>query len=61
MKATTMIIIGQNTEYLIHPEETLADNFAIMVMEKQPARSQWVIDKMKSLLENKKKNVVGIN
>ena len=53
--------VGENTNYLIHPEEILADNFAIMVMEKQPVKSQWVIDKMKSLLENKNKNVVGIN
>ncbi|MBN2589792.1 MAG: hypothetical protein JXA96_08010 [Sedimentisphaerales bacterium] len=53
--------VGENTNYLIHPEEILADNFAIMVLEKQPVKSQWVIDKMKSLLENKNKNVVGID
>ena len=53
--------VGKNTSYLIHPEEILADNFPIMVLERQPVRSQWVIDKMKSLLENKNKNVVGTN
>ncbi len=53
--------VGENTSYLIHPEEILADNFAIMVLEKQPVKSQWVIDKMKSLLVNKNKNVVGTN
>ena len=53
--------VGENTSYLIHPEEILADNFAIMVLDKQPVKSQWVIDKMKSLLENKNKNVVGTN
>ena len=53
--------VGENTNYLIHPEEILADNFAIMVLDKQPVKSKWVIDKMKSLLENKNKNVVGTN
>ena len=53
--------VGENTNYLIHPEEILADNFAIMVLDKKPVQSKWVIDKMKPLLENKNKNVVGIN
>lgn len=52
--------VGENTSYLIHPEEILADNFAIMVFDKKPVKSKWVIDKMKPLLENKNKNVVGI-
>jgi hypothetical protein len=53
--------VGENTSYLIHPEEILADNFEIMVLGKQPAKSQWVIDKMKSLLENKNPKGVGLN
>ena len=53
--------VGDNTNYLIHPEEILADNFSIMVLGKQPPKSQWVIDKMKSLLENKNPNGVGLN
>jgi len=53
--------VGNNTSYLIHPEEILADNFSLMVLEKQNVNSQWVIDKMKPLLENKNKNVVGTN
>jgi hypothetical protein len=53
--------VGENTNYLIHPEEILADNFEIMVLGKQPAKSQWVIDKMKSLLENKNTKGVGLN
>ncbi len=52
--------VGENTSYLIHPEEILADNFAIMVLDKKSVKSKWVIDKMKLLLENKNKNVVGI-
>jgi len=27
-------LIGSNTGYIIHPEETLADNFTFMIMEK---------------------------
>ena len=45
--------VGNNTSYLIHPEEILADNFTIMVLGNQPAKSKWVIDKMQSVLENK--------
>ena len=44
--------VGENTSYLIHPEEILADNFVMMVMEQRPAKSKWVIDKMRSVLEN---------
>lgn len=53
--------VGENTDYLIHPEEILADNFAIMVLAKQSVKSKWVIDKMKSLLKNKNKNAVGMD
>jgi hypothetical protein len=53
--------VGENTSYLIHPEEILADDFAIMVLGKQPVKSKWVIEKMQALLENKKPRGVGIN
>ena len=53
--------VGENTNYVIHPEEILADNFAMMVLEKQPIKSKWVIDKMRMLLENKNPKGVGIN
>lgn len=43
--------VGSNTSYLFHPEEILADNFTIMIMG-QPVKSKWVIDKMRSVLEN---------
>lgn len=36
---------GENTDYVIHPEEIIADNFALFVVEGQ-AKSQWVIDEL---------------
>ena len=53
--------VGENTSYVIHPEEILADNFALMVMGRQPVKSNWVIDKMKDQLGNKKSGGVGVN
>jgi hypothetical protein len=53
--------IGENTGYVIHPEEILADNFTIMVMGRQPVKSKWVIDKMRDLLANKSPRSVGVN
>ncbi|MBN1974738.1 MAG: hypothetical protein JW787_13950 [Sedimentisphaerales bacterium] len=52
--------VGENTGYLIHPEEILADNFAMMVMGRQPVKSKWVIDKMQSMLETKSQKGVGL-
>jgi hypothetical protein len=42
--------IGRNTGYIIHPEETLADNFSLMVMEKTGLPSPEVIAKMREIL-----------
>lgn len=53
--------VGENTNYVIHPEEILADNFAIMVLGKRPVKSKWVIDKMRALLKNKNPGGIGIN
>ncbi len=53
--------VGENTNYTIHPEEILADNFAMMVLGKQPVKSKWVIDKMRTILKNKNPGGVGIN
>ena len=41
--------IGKNTNYIIHPEEILADNFALLVMG-QKVSSPWLLDKLKSFL-----------
>ena len=42
--------IGRNTGYIIHPEETLADNFWMMVLGSDRIRDAWVIDEMKKVL-----------
>lgn len=34
---------GGNTDYIIHPEEILADNFSIYIMDLE-VNEQWVID-----------------
>lgn len=42
--------VGRNTEYIIHPEEILADNFALLVLGEQNVLSPEVLAKMKDLL-----------
>lgn len=42
--------IGRNTGYIIHPEETLADNFWMLILEKSDVRDPWVIEKMRAVL-----------
>ena len=41
--------IGRNTNYIIHPEETAADNFAILV-QGRPAQTPEIIEKIKAVL-----------
>lgn len=43
--------IGGNTGYIIHPEETLADNFWMMAMERPDIPDPWVIEKMRGVLD----------
>ena len=43
--------IGRNTGYIIHPEETLADNFWMMVLESSAIRDRWVTEKLSELLK----------
>jgi hypothetical protein len=41
--------IGKNTNYTYHPEETMADNFELLVLgEKVP--SKWVLDDLKKVI-----------
>lgn len=43
---------GGNSGYLIHPEETLADNFALLLLgSEQPVPSPWVLEKLARWLE----------
>jgi hypothetical protein len=43
--------IGNNTEYIIHPEETIADNFMFLILERQNLPSPEIINKLKELLK----------
>lgn len=42
--------IGRNTSYIIHPEETLAENFAHLVEAKADVRSPEILAKLKAAL-----------
>ena len=44
--------IGKNTKYIIHPEEILADNFALLVLGEQNVPSPEILQKMKAILTN---------
>lgn len=45
--------IGRNTEYIIHPEEILADNFALIVVGSGNVKSLDVLDKIRALVQSK--------
>ena len=42
--------VGRNTQYIIHPEEILADNFALLVLGERNAPSPEVLRKMRGVL-----------
>lgn len=46
---------GENTYYSLHPEEIMADNFALYVTGKK-IKSKWVIDGMLEIMKNNKAN-----
>jgi hypothetical protein len=41
--------IGDNTNYIIHPDEILADNFAHMLMRTKDLKSPEVVERMKAI------------
>jgi len=45
--------VGRNTEYVIHPEEILADNFAMLVMGDQNVPSPEILKKLQDALTQK--------
>jgi hypothetical protein len=47
--------VGKNTQYLIHPDEILADNFALLILGEQDVPSPEVLEKMKTILARKPK------
>lgn len=42
--------VGKNTEYIIHPEEILADNFVLLVLPKRNPPSPTIIKKMREVI-----------
>lgn len=46
--------VGKNTGYIIHPEEILADNFALLVLAEKNIRSPKILDKMRKILAGKR-------
>jgi len=42
---------GRNTGYIIHPEEILADNFALLKLKAQDVPSPEIIEKMEEILK----------
>jgi hypothetical protein len=45
--------VGRNTDYIIHPEEILADNFALLVLSEQNVASPEILGKMREVLLGK--------
>ena len=43
--------VGRNTQYIIHPEEILADNFALLFSAKKEAKSPEVLARIRKALE----------
>lgn len=43
--------VGQNTGYIIHPEEILADNFALLVLPQGELPSPEVLERMRGVIE----------
>jgi hypothetical protein len=45
--------VGRNTDYIIHPEEILADNFALLVLNEHNVASPEILEKMREVLMRK--------
>jgi hypothetical protein len=45
--------VGRNTNYVIHPEEILADNFALLILEERNVPSPEILEKMRLILAKK--------
>ncbi len=51
--------IGKNTDYTIHPEEILADNFSYLFFGITELQSPEIIEKMEKVLEDHKKRITN--
>lgn len=45
--------VGRNTDYIIHPDEILADNFALLVLKAPNVASPEILQKMREVLMRK--------
>ncbi len=45
--------VGKNTDYIIHPEEILADNFALLVVGRHNLPSPEIIEKIRKILKGR--------
>lgn len=45
--------IGQNTKYIIHPEEILADNFVHLVRQRQKLPTPRIVEELQRVLEKR--------
>jgi hypothetical protein len=46
--------VGRNTGYIIHPEEILADNFSLLVLQERNLPSPVVVKKLEGILKQKR-------
>ena len=42
--------VGRNTDYVIHPEEILAENFAMLVLNEQEVASPAILERIRQIL-----------
>ncbi len=42
--------VGKNTNYIIHPEEIMADNFTSLLLEQENLADPWLIDEIQDYL-----------
>jgi hypothetical protein len=47
--------VGNNTQYIIHPEEILADNFALLVLRNGSLPSPEILKKLEQILQETRK------
>jgi hypothetical protein len=47
--------VGNNTRYIIHPEEILADNFSYAVLGKTGLPNQEIVEEMKGMMQKERR------
>lgn len=52
--------VGENTDYVIHPEEILADNFVLLVNQEPNLKTPRIIAEMEALLAPKDSGVANL-